>query len=113
MGLAASTYVDQYGNGFRIDFGNWHDHFADWGKTGLFTFLDEAFELVDDIRSERLILVAKWLSQTGYYGELREPTYAPTDTDWEKGIAAIWVRSWHGTCDREWRPNLLVNGTSR
>jgi hypothetical protein len=104
VSLSARTHGGPYGEEFRIDIGNTHGHFGDYSGSGSFEFLKQAFELIDDFLNERLVLIVKWIERAEYVGQIEEPTYTPTESDWaEHNVLRIWRRSWHGKHNREWQ----------
>lgn len=102
VGLCAQTHDGHYGEEFRVDIGNWHTHFGDYVHTGNLDFLNEAFELIDDLLNERQVMVARWIRPSVFVAQLASPNYCPVEIDWEDDVRTIWKRSWHGTYNHEW-----------
>ncbi len=110
VGLCAQTYSGHHGEEFRVDIGNWHTHFGDCSHIGSFDFLNEAFELIDNLMNEQQVMIAKWIQPSEFVAELASPDYCPVETDWTDDVQEIWRCSWHGTYNCKWRrePNRNI-----
>ncbi|KAA3646097.1 MAG: hypothetical protein DWQ07_07665 [Chloroflexi bacterium] len=102
LGLDASVRNSRYGDEFVIFLGNTHEQFADWDKTGEYSFLEPAFNLIDSILNEHKIMLAVWSNPKNFISYIKASDYEPVERDWKHGVFKIGRRSWLGTYDKDW-----------
>ena len=91
-----------YGEEFRVDWGNRHEHFGCYSQPIDYKFLDEAFAFLDEILSDRLVLRSSvWPS--GYHvQQIVEPDWPIDSEAWEHDTVRIEQWSWNGKHNKIW-----------
>jgi hypothetical protein len=103
VGLMVSTRINYKWETLRIDFGNMDaELFPNTYKT-IKELLHTARKIIDDIFSEKTVLIAKWGKYQGYIGKWANPNYLPENDTELWGSNEIWMRSWNGTYDKVWK----------
>lgn len=104
VGLCARTHGGHYGEEFRVDLGNYHQHFGDYEGSGTFEFLDEAFRLIERVLSEDEVLIAIWIGPSETVDTIRDSSFTPDEAmRADYGDCEVWRRSWNGTHNAMWK----------
>jgi hypothetical protein len=103
VGLRVNTRINMKWEVLRIDFGNMDAELFPNAYRSIEELLQTASEIIEDIFCERTVLIAKWGKFQGYIGKWAKPDYL-TENDNELWQATeIWMRSWNGTYNMEWK----------
>jgi hypothetical protein len=103
IGLRVSTIINMKWEVLRIDFGNMDAELFSYVYKSIEELLQDASQILDNIFSERIVLIAKWGKYQGYIGNWAKPDYTPKNDNQLLNATEIWMRSWKGTYNREWK----------